>query len=122
MLHSVACHAGLYEDPGHTLDAHQQDGSAALRGGCAPTVADNINQSLKLANLKSGQNIYFTVETYIPYSVLGLYTEEEGGGEVLDVLHTDNMVRIPFSVGRKVSWRTSNYLYFLTVTTEKNPE
>ena len=40
----------------------------------------------------------------LPYSVLGLYTEEEGGGEVLDVLHTDNMVRTPVSVSLEVSW------------------
>ena len=31
-------------------------------------------------------------EPDLPNSVLGLYAEEEGGGEVLDVLHTDLVV------------------------------
>ena len=40
-----------------------------------------------------------------PDGVLGLHTEEEGGGEVLHVLHTDDVVRTTLAVRLKVSWR-----------------
>ena len=46
-----ACHAGLDEDPGDALDAHQQDGGAALRGGGPTSVSDNINQSGKIGEI-----------------------------------------------------------------------
>ena len=38
-----------------------------------------------------------------PDGVLGLHTEEEGGGEVLDVLHADDVVHIPLTVRLEVT-------------------
>ena len=33
-------------------------------------------------------------ESLLPDGVLGLHTEQEGGGEVLDVVHTHHMLRM----------------------------
>ena len=41
-----ARHTGLYEDPSHALDAHQQDGRATLGGGGPSSVPGNISQSV----------------------------------------------------------------------------
>ena len=41
-----ACHAGLYEDPGDTLDTHQQDGRSALGSGGPSSVPDNITTDI----------------------------------------------------------------------------
>ena len=92
-----ARHTGLYEDPSHALDAHQQDGRATLGGGGPSSVPGNISQS---SHSRGNQD-----QAVSPDGVLGLHTEEEGGGEVLHVLHTDDVVRTTLAVRLKVSWR-----------------
>ena len=55
------------DDTHNALDAHHDDGEGALIGrGPAP----------------------------VPNGVLGLHTEQERGGEVLNVVHTDHVVRV----------------------------
>ena len=61
------------DDPDNALDTHHDDGEGALiGGGPAPE----------------------------PDGVLGLHTEQEGGGEVLEVVHTHHVVRM----SRQVLW------------------
>ena len=49
-----ARHTGLYEDPSHALDAHQQHGRATLSGGGSSSVPGNISQSVITFHGESG--------------------------------------------------------------------
>ena len=61
------------DDTHNALDTHHDDGEGALIGGGPAPVPDGV---------------------------LGLHAEQERGSEVLDVVHTDHVVR----VSRQVLW------------------
>lgn len=61
------------DDTHNALDAHHDDGEGALIGRCSAPIPDGV---------------------------LGLHTEQEGGGEVLDIVHTHHVVRVSRQVLR----------------------
>ena len=85
-------HAGLYGHAEDALYAHDEDGRGTLSSGGSPTISKHRGSPV---------NVHKAVHQ--PDGVLGLHTEQEGGGEVHHVVDTHPVAFISLTLWIEVS-------------------